>query len=345
MVFEIASLFANEFVQSALILIGSAVFSIVLYIVLNRFVRKACEKTKTDIDDRLLRNTKNPLFAIIIFIGLYFALKTLSYFNPYSSIADTVFFVGITILLSTIVGRIISILISHWMKVSRKYEKTPRLMRMMVLILIYIIALAVILDHFHINVTPLIAALGVGGLAVGLALQGTLSNLFSGFQIISDKIIKVGDYIELENGISGYVEDISWRSTKIRTLPNNIVIIPNSKLADNILTNNSLPFKEMSVVIPCGVAYGSDLEKVEKVTVDVAKKIQKTVPGAVKNFEPFIRYNKFGDSNIDFSIILRVETFVDKYLVMHEFIKALKKAYDKEKIEISWPVRKIYQGK
>ena len=85
-----------------------------------------------------------------------------------------------------------------------------------------------------------------------------------------------------------------------------------------------------------------DLDKVEKVTIDVAKTIQKTVPGAVKTFEPFIRYHTFGDSNINFSVILRVEKFVDKYLITHEFIKALKARYDKEGIEISWPVRKVY---
>ena len=132
--------------------------------------------------------------------------------------------------------------------------------------------------------------------------------------------------------------------SRIRTLPNTLVIVPNSKIASTIITNDSLPVPEMSVVIQCGVAYSSDLEKVEKVTVDAAKKTQKIVTGAVKGFEPFIRYHTFGDSNINFSIILRVEKFVDKYLVTHEFIKALKKAYDKEGIEISWPVRKIYYG-
>ena len=101
----------------------------------------------------------------------------------------------------------------------------------------------------------------------------------------------------------------------------------------------------MSVMVQCGVSYGSDLKKVEKVTIDVAGKIQKTVPGAVKTFEPFIRYHTFGDSNINFTVILRVEKFVDRYLVIHEFIKALKESYDKEKIEISWPVRKVYQAK
>jgi len=98
-------------------------------------------------------------------------------------------------------------------------------------------------------------------------------------------------------------------------------------------------------VVQCGVSYKSDLGKVEKVTIDVAKKIQEKIPGAVKTFEPFIRYHTFGDSNINFSIILRVEEPVARYLIIHEFIKALKARYDKEGIEISWPVRKIYYKK
>ncbi len=149
----------------------------------------------------------------------------------------------------------------------------------------------------------------------------------------------------MEGNIAGYVEDIGWRSTRIRTLPNTIVIVPNSRIAESVITNNYMPVQEMSIVLQCGVAYGSDLEKVEKVTVDVARKIQQTVPGAVKTFEPFIRYHTFGDSNINFSIILRVEEFVARYLVTHEFFKALKARYDKENIEISWPVRKVYTAK
>ncbi|MBU4339123.1 mechanosensitive ion channel family protein [Patescibacteria group bacterium] len=153
--------------------------------------------------------------------------------------------------------------------------------------------------------------------------------------MISDKPFNVGDFVELEGGVSGFIEDIGWRSTRIKTMANNIVIIPNSKLAESVITNNSLPEKEMGVLVQCGVGYGSNLEKVEKVTIDVAGKIQKTVPGAVKDFEPFMRYYAFGDSNIDFSIILRVETFTGKYLITHELIKALKKRYDEENIEIS----------
>lgn len=342
---EIAAVIHNEPFQSLSIIIGSVIFAQIFHTFLIKYARRAAEKTQTNIDDRIVRSTTIPIYLFIISLGLYFSLKTLSYVDPYSTLVQQIFFVIFAILISTIVGRILTILISQLIKIRRKYEKTPKLIKVMVLSLVYIIAFIIILSYFKINVTPLLATLGIGGIAIGLALQGTLSNLFAGFQIISDKIIKVGDYIELDNGISGHVEDITWRSTKIRTLPNNIVILPNSKLADSIVTNVSLPEKEMGVVVECGVSYKSNLEKVEKVTIDVAKKIQKTVPGAVKNFEPFIRYHTFDDSNINFSIILRVEQFTDKYLIKHEFIKALKKRYSKEKIEISWPVRKIYHGK
>lgn len=163
--------------------------------------------------------------------------------------------------------------------------------------------------------------------------------------IISDKPIDIGDFIELPDAnISGYVEDIGWRSTKIKTLPNQIVIVPNSALAERIIVNNSLPEVEMSALVQVGVAYESDLKKVEEVTIEVARAIQKTIPGAVKTFDPFIIYHTFGDSNINFSVILRVEKFVDKYIVIHEFIKALKERYDKEGIEISYPARKIYRA-
>lgn len=340
------TLFQNEYFQFFLILIGSIIFAQILDFILKKYAKRIVEKTKTSIDDILLSIIAKPLYILIIFIGLYLALKSLSALAPYTLWIDKAFFV-ITVLIVTLsVSRVVSVLISHWLKVQKRFKKTPKLIERIVTITIYLIAFLMVLSYFKIEITPLVATLGIGGLAVGLALQNTLSNFFAGLHIIVDKPINVGDFIELpEANISGYVEDIGWRSTRIRTLPNTIVIVPNSKLAENIIVNDSLPEPEMAVLVQCGVAYGSDLKKVEKVTIDVARKIQKTVPGAVKTFEPFIRYHTFGDSNINFTVILKVEKFVDKYLVIHEFIKALKERYDKEGIEISWPVRKIYYGK
>jgi small-conductance mechanosensitive channel len=316
----------------------------IVHFILVKYMRELAARTKTDIDDTILKIVTKPVCIFIVFAGLYFALKSLSGLEKYSAEIGGVFFVGSILLLSLIVSRILGVLVSHWLKVQKKYEKMPKLMGNVVAIVIYLMAFLMILDHFEIEISPLLVGYGLGGIAVALALQNTLSNLFAGLHIISDRPISFGDYIKVEGGISGFVEDIGWRSTRVRTLPNTLVIIPNSKLAESVITNYSLPVLEMSAVIQCGVAYGSDLEKVERVTIDVAKEILKTIPGAVKTFEPFTRYHTFGDSNINFSIILRVEEPAAKYIVIHEFIKALKKRYDEEEIEISWPVTKVYYG-
>ena len=336
----------NEYFIFLIILSSSIIVAKIFHFILKNYLHKLTEKTKTDIDDIILKSITKPLFILIIIIGLYFALKSLSLVAPYISWLNSIFFVGTVLLTTLMVTRILNILTIRGLKVQKKFEKTPKLINRIISVVIYLIAFLMILSHFGIEITPLVATLGLGGLAIGLALQATLSNFFAGLHIISDRPITMGDFVELPDAnISGYVEDIGWRSTRIRTLPNQIIIVPNSKLAESIIINDSLPEQEMAALVQVGVAYESDLKKVEKVTIDVAKKIQKTIHGAVKNFEPFIRYHTFGDSNINFTVILRVEKFVDKYLVTHEFIKLLKERYDKEGIEISWPVRKIYQAK
>ncbi len=340
------NLLQNEYLMFLAILIGAILISEIFLFILKRYVKKLAEKTKTDIDDAILEIITRPAHILIILAGISISTKSLSLLVPYLTWIDSAIFVAGILIVSFATTKIISVFIERWLKVQKKFEKTPQLISKIVTVTVYFMAFLTILSHFGIQITPLIATLGIGGLAVGLALQNTLSNFFSGLHIISDKPIGIGDFIELPDAnISGFVEDIGWRSTRIRTLPNTIVIVPNTKLSESIIVNNSLPEQEMAALVQVGVAYGSDLEKVEKATVDVAKKIQKTVSGAVKNFEPFIRYHTFGDSNINFSVILRVEKFVDQYLVKHEFIKALKERYDKEGIEISWPVRKIYTAK
>lgn len=340
----IGNLLANEYFRFFLIiaiaLIGAKIVLVILINSLHRFAKK----TKTDIDDFIIHVITKPFYAAVILVGFHLGLKTLTVCSAYVQLINNIFFIAYVFLVASIFASIFSELISRWFKKRKKYAKTPWLFNKVVSIIVYIIGILVILNYFNIQITPVVATLGIGGIAVGLALQNTLTNFFAGLHIISERPVDVGDFIEV-NGLKGYVEDVGWRSTRIRTLPNTIIWVPNSKLAESTIINNSHPVNEMSVVLQCGVAYDSDLKKVEKVTVDVAKKIQKTVQGAVNDFEPFIRYHTFGDSNINFSIILRVETFVDRYLVSHEFIKALKERYDKEKIEISWPVRKIYQGK
>jgi len=323
-----------------LIILGVYIFNRILHAILCKYIKKLTQKTKSDLDDEILKLVQKPVHRGVMFIGIYIALRTLTVLEPYATWIKGIFFVLIVLTLTSAVSRMFSALITAWFRKQKRFAKTPELITKIIAVIVYVIALLMIFSHFGVEITPLLATLGVGGLAVGLALQNTLSNLFAGLHIISDQPINVGDFVEVE-GISGYVEDIGWRSTRIRTLGNNYIIIPNAKLAESVITNLNMPQQEMSAGVKCGVGYDQDLEKVEKITLDVAKKIQNSVEGAVKGHEPGMRYKNFGDSNIEFSVYLRVKSRSDKTRVIHEFIKALKKEYDKNKIEISYPVRKI----
>jgi small-conductance mechanosensitive channel len=208
-------------------------------------------------------------------------------------------------------------------------------------ILVMALGCMIILNEVGVEITPLLTVLGVGGLAVGLALQDPLSNLFSGLFISLSGQIRVGDFVELEDGRAGHVVDFDWRSTRLQLLPNNVVIVPNNRLAQAIVTNYNLPQQEMSVLVAVGVDYASDLAHVERVTTEVAAEVLREVEGGVATFEPLIRFNAFADSSINFNVILRGRQFTDQFLLKHEFIKRLHARYATEGISIPFPIRTL----
>jgi small-conductance mechanosensitive channel len=209
--------------------------------------------------------------------------------------------------------------------------------------LVVTIGVLMILNGLGLSITPMLTALGVGGLAVALALQEPLANFFAGVFITLGGQIRLGDYIRLDSGQEGYVADFSWRSTRLRMLPNNLVVVPNAKLAQAIVVNHHLPSQDLAVLVQVGVDYASDLSHVERVVGEVGREVMAEVPGGVAGFEPFIRYHTFADSSINFTVILRAQEFVDQYLVKHEFIKRLHARFTQEGIVIPFPIRTIVQ--
>ncbi|MEU3737077.1 MULTISPECIES: mechanosensitive ion channel family protein [unclassified Streptomyces] len=199
----------------------------------------------------------------------------------------------------------------------------------------------VVLQTLGVSIAPLLTALGVGGLAVALALQDTLANLFAGVHILAAKTVQPGDYIKLSSGEEGYVVDINWRNTVVRQLSNNLVIIPNAQLAGTNMTNFSRPEQDLSIMVQVGVSYDSDLEQVERVTTEVVENVMKDVDGALPEHEPAVRFHTFGDSRISFTVILGVGEFSDQYRIKHEFIKQLHQRYRAEGIRVPAPVRTV----
>lgn len=206
---------------------------------------------------------------------------------------------------------------------------------------VFIVGILVILQFLGISIAPILTALGVGGLAVALALQDTLSNLFAGLQIIVSRQIRKGDYVEIDAGQSGYVMDISWRNTIIRGSGNNHIIIPNSRLANSVVVNYHLVEKDISVVVPVGVAYDSDLDLVERVSFEVAMEVQGGLPEAAEGFRPTVGFSGFKDSEIALNIVMRAREYAGQYAIRHELVKRLHRRYAEEGIEIPFPVRTV----
>lgn len=299
------------------------------------------KKTKSRLDDVIIAGIRGPFVIWCILLGIYLAVRVSGLSSELLDASINVLLIltiiSVTVALANISTKLIKIYSGKVETALPVTSLTQNISR----IIIFSIGILIILNSLGISITPILATLGVGGLAVALALQDTLSNLFAGFHIIVARQIKVGDYVKLESGEEGYVTDINWRTTKIKTLPNNVVLVPNAKLTQAIITNYYLPDKEMAVLVNLGVHYNSDLKKVEKVTCEVAKEVMQNVPGGIPEFEPFIRYNNFGDFSINLTVILRAKEFVDQYLIKHEFIKRLHECYSKEGIVIPYPIRAI----
>ncbi|MFN6559026.1 MAG: mechanosensitive ion channel family protein [Nostoc sp. ChiSLP01] len=256
--------------------------------------------------------------------------------NLLQKILTVAFLYSVTLVLARLTAGFVKLLV-------RRTEGVPTsLISNVAKAVVFILGTLIILQTVGVQITPIVTTLGIGGLAVGLALQDTLANLFAGFYLIISKQVRTGDYVKLDAGHEGYVTDITWRNTTIREISNNVVIVPNSKLASAIFTNYHLPAKEITLTMNVGVSYDSDLEQVERVTVEVAKEVmQEIAPNLITN-EPYIRFHTFGDFSIDFTLYMRVNEFFDQRIGKHIFIKKLHRRYQEAGITIPFPIKEIY---
>jgi small-conductance mechanosensitive channel len=205
---------------------------------------------------------------------------------------------------------------------------------------VVILGIVLLLRSLGLEITPILTALGVGGLAVALALQDTLSNLFSGFYVAVARQIRLGDYIKLNTGEEGYVTDIGWRSTMLRALANNMIVIPNSKLAQAIVTNYHLPEKRMGTNLQVSASYDADPDRIERVLLDVVRQAAEEVPGLLVEPPPAVMFDPgFGDSALGFTLNFQIAEFSNQFRVRHELRKRILARFRAENIEIPYPTR------
>lgn len=319
---------------------GGLLVGIVLRMLFGRLVRHA-DRTGVTWDDvgwALLRNLALPTGVIT---GAWLAAEVLALRQPVAGIVERVLLAAIVLSAALVTAALAGGIVRSVTLARNGVARSATIFVNLTRILVLAVGGMVVLQSLGISITPLVTALGVSGIAVALALQETLANLFAGVQVLASKKVQVDNFIRLDSGEEGYVVDITWRNTTIRNLAGNIVVIPNARLASAVLTNFHLPHQPTDIWFECRVSYDSDLEHVERVTVEVGRDVMATVPGGVPDFEPLVRYAGFGESSIDFTVILQTTEFLSQYLVVHEFVKRLHARYWAEGIVIPFPIRTL----
>ena len=307
-------------------------------------------KTKTHLDDEIIAALKSPIRILFILGGLFWALYYLDRSLKIGrvSVVEIFIILGILFIAYTLKRIIAAILIWSSKSISPKTgtkidDHLFSFVRKIMTILVYLIAFIIILDRLGIKIGPLLAGLGIAGLAVALALQDTLSNFFSGIHILADKPIRVGDFIKIDStvGLEGIVKEIGWRSIRIETASGDTIIIPNSKIAQSTVINFSLPAEPTNIVINVSASYDSKVDEVEKLLVTAVNNVMNKNKNIIKEFEPIARCNNFGSSSLDFSIVYRIDAYQNHAEASSEIREEILKLFRKNKIEIPFPITTV----
>ena len=311
-------------------------------------VTRLTSHTPTELDDVLIRAVRLPLNVGIVILGIYLSLRlTLDLPHGVQHAIDiggrAVGVLLFVILFGRVVARGMDWAITEQDKQARR-TVDPRLLLMLRRIsvtMIYALGLLLVINTLGIPISPLVAGLGLGGVAVALAIQPTLSNLFAGTYVMTEGVVSPGDYIEMEGGVAGYVLEVGWRSTRLRTWSNTLVVVPNARFAETIITNYYEPTPPVNVYLTCGVSYDSDLGRVEAVSMDVMNSVLEHSPHGVQEYGAYFGFENFGESNVDFWLFVQARDRLASFELRSELINTLHRRFDEEGIVINYPVRTL----
>ena len=337
---------ANDYIRAGIIFIVLILVLRIIASILERLIIKLVSKTKTDLDDIILKKSSAPITLLLLLASVGIALNEIPLDDVLMRRIDNVLYSLAIIFIAYLIYVVIDVAIFEvWTKVSKKAkidigESLGALIRGTLKIILIAISILYILHIWGVEITPLLAGLGIAGLAIALALQPVLANIFSGVSIILDKSVRVGDLVYLE-GTKGRIEKIGLRSTQLVTFDNELIIIPNTKLAESVIQNIALPEPKTRVVIPFGVAYGSNIDKVKKI---VLKEI-KSVKGVLDTPEPTVSFREMADSSLNFKAYFYVPHFGDRFAATDEANTKIYNAFNKAGIEIPYPQMDVHLKK
>ncbi len=330
---------ANDYARAAVILLGVFVLLRLLVFIIEKVIVKLTLKTKTDIDDILIKRSSKPITLVALMVGIRLALVELPLSESLELTFSRIIYSLIAVGVSYIAYVVLDVIAfrgwrKHAAKTKSKSDDSVIGLISGVLKAIWIVfTLIFILNYWGVEVGPFLAGLGIAGLAIAFALQSTLANFFGGVSIIMDKTVRIGDLVYLEDGTKGKILDIGFRSTRIKTFDNELVIVPNSKLAEGNVQNIALPEPKVRVVIPFGVAYGSDIEKVKKTVLKELKKVN----GVLENPEPHVKFLEMADSSLNFKAYFNIVTFEERLSAVDQANTLIYNALNKAGFEIPFP--------
>ena len=333
------ALIPNDYLRAFLVLVVLLFIIRTFLYMAEKILLKLTSKTKTDVDDKLVKRSSKPLTILALFVSLHFAVDEITMSRDLGGIFDSLISSLIVIVIVFLIYIIVDVVVITALKKTAKKTKTDiddsliSLFHSILKISLFIISILYILSLWGIEIGPLLAGLGIAGLAVALALQPLLSNIFSGAAMVLDHSVRVGDLIYLDKETKGKIEKIGLRSTRLRTFDNELIIVPNNKVADSRIQNVALPEPKSRVVVPFGVAYGTDIEKVKKVVLTAIKR----VAHIEKDPKPLVRFLEMADSSLNFKAYFYVDSFENRFASIDEANTRIYNALNKAKIEIPFP--------
>ena len=343
------NLFYGELIVAIIIFLIFLIIGWVVYFIFSRYLTKLAEKTKTKLDDMILENIRTPIYVVVVLLGAYYGSKAFSALGTYSDLLAKIFLVAEILVITFIVTRVINILISWYSEREVKERKKISehllfVFKKIIHAFIYICAFLIILSVFRIDLSGVIVGLGVGGIAIALALQNILSDVFSAFSIYFDRPFEIGDFIVIGEYM-GTVKKIGIKSTRIQLLQGEELIVSNRQLT-NTSVRNFKRMKKRRIVFTIGVTYDTSVDKLKKIPEIIKSIIDPEKLPNVDRLER-VHFKEFGDFSLNFEIVYYTKTSdYIKYMDTQQAINfAIKEAFEKEGIEMAFPTQTIYLNK
>ena len=326
--------------------LGTILCGIVLGWVFKRFIhhrlKKLTEKTDWKGDDVVFDAIESHIVLWFFLASLNIASNSIPFLNDvYISYLSKIIISVLILSVTLAVSRIGVGLLNFWAEKQGTDLPSTTIFVNLARIIIISVGVLIILQSLGISITPLLTAMGVGGLAISLALKDTLSDFFAGLHILLSQKVKPGDFVELDSGHMGYVQNITWRHTTLMERTNNEVTVPNAKISAAIVKNYDKGDPSFSIRVAVGVSYESDLDHVIKITEEVASNVIAQIDGARKDSPAVVRCFQFGPSSVDLKVYFRGKKYGDQHPIIDEFIRQIHKRFKSENIEIPFPIRTL----